>query len=435
MLSLLLALGGAAHGREPSAALGRSSTGVPSAELGGAVAFAVAEYEWLHAHPELSNQERATAARLADALRGLGFDVHEGVGGTGVVAVLTGQGPGPTVLYRADMDGLPVTEKTKLPYASQNPGVMHACGHDLHMATALGALRVMSHTRQTWSGAIVFVAQPAEEIGAGARQMLADGRFRSLLARYGKPSVALALHDAADLPAGQVALSSGYTTANVDSVTLTLHGKDGHGARPHETVDPIVMAAEVVLQLQTIVSRRIPPDQPAVISVGKIQAGTSHNIIPSSAELLITVRSRDDVTRQKLLTEIEHIATSVAASYHAPAPPTFVLRDGFTPSNLNDEAWSRRLGQRFTALLGAGRVVPIPPSMGGDDFARFSRDLGVPGVYWRLGAVAPSAFASRERKPLPGLHSAEWAPDVRTALPVGIQTVVAALDEGLARVK
>jgi hippurate hydrolase len=447
VLALMLACSAAARaqpavtsaGKVPSASsvAAPSSVATPSsvdaAEIARSAAFALGEYQWFHAHPELANQERETAARLAAALEAMGYRVWRGVGGTGVVATLEGEKPGPraAVLYRADMDALPVTEATSLAYRSQTPGVMHACGHDLHMATALGALRTLANTRREWSGTILFVGQPAEEVSGGAKQMLADPRFREILARTGKPRVAFAVHDAAELPAGQVAVSAGPTTANVDSIDLTLYGRDGHGAKPHLTVDPIVMAAEVVMQLQTIVSRRIPPEADAVVTVGRIGAGTTYNIIPASAELLLTVRSQDDVTRRTLLGEIEHIAQSVAISYHAPAPPKFSVRKDFTPAGVNDEAWSTRLRSRFEALLGKERVVPIPPSMGGDDFARFGRELGIPTVYWRLGAVPATAYAQRATKPLPSLHSATWAPDARTALPVGIQTSVAALREGL----
>jgi hippurate hydrolase len=436
LLPLLLACSATAQGRDPSAPSAAAASVEPSVapqQLAAASSSALTEYRWFHEHPEIANHERATAERLASALQVLGFEVQTGIGGTGVVATMSGQkaGGGRTILYRADMDALPVSEETGLPYASQTSGVMHACGHDLHMAIALGALRVMAETRRSWAGTLLFVGQPAEEIGAGARQVLGDPRFQSITARVGKPSLAVALHDASDLPAGQVAISSGYTTANVDSIDLVLNGKDGHGARPHEAVDPIVMAAEVILQLQTIISRRIPPDEPAVITVGKMQAGTGYNIIPASAELLITVRSHDDATRRTLLTEIQHVASSVAVSYHAPKPPLFTLRDEPTPSNLNDPAWSERLRRRFEAIVGKANVVPIPPSMGGDDFARFGRELRIPSVYWRLGAVPAAAYAQRKTKPLPSLHSASWAPDASAAMPIGIQTVVAALHEGL----
>ncbi len=431
-LPLVLACSGTGHGKEPRAP-GPAAPPIAEALLAGATELATAEYVWFHQHPELANQERETAARLATTLEGLGLEVHSGIGGHGIVALLQGQKPGtgPTVLYRADMDGLRVSEQTKLPHPSLNPGVMHACGHDVHMATAVGVLRVMAETRRDWSGTIVFVGQPAEEIGAGARQMLADPAFGRLLDRVGKPRVAFALHDAADVPAGQVAVSAGYVSATVDSVDMTLHGRGGHGAKPDQTVDPIVMASEVVLQLQTIVSRRITPGKRAVVTVGKLQAGESHNVIPASAELLLTVRSYEPEVRKLLLEEIEHIARHVAQSYHAPRPPTITVRAEPTPAGFNDEGWSRRLAARFTALLGPGRVVDAPPSMGGDDFARFSLKLGIPSVYYRLGAVDAAAFARRDREPLPSLHSDQWAPDARTALPIGIATMVAALREGL----
>jgi hippurate hydrolase len=243
--------------------------------------------------------------------------------------------------------------------------------------------------------------------------------------------LAVALHDTADLPAGTVALSGGFITANVDSVDLVFHGRGGHGAKPHEAIDPVVMAAEAVLQFQTIVSRRIRPERPAVITVGKFSAGTKHNIIPPTAELLLTVRSYDDETRATLLREIQHVANEVAEAYHAPKPPTFVHDAGSTPSGFNDQEWSRRLRERFSELLGDDQVVDNPPTMVGEDFALFSRQLGVPGVMWRLGAVNPSVYERAKPGDLPGLHSDLWAPDAEHTLPVGARTVVAALIEVL----
>ncbi len=401
-----------------------------AAQVAAFSAETLGDYQWFHAHPELSNRESATAERLAAALEALGFEVTRGIGGHGLAAVLRGErpGPGPVVLYRADMDALPVTEQTDLPFRSENPGVMHACGHDLHMAIALGALRAMRALRPRWAGTLLFIAQPAEELGAGAARMLADPKLSQILASLGKPRVALAIHDSADLPAGTVAVSGGWVTANVDSVDIVLHGRGGHGAKPHESIDPIVMAAAAILEFQTIVSRRVPPDKPAVVTVGKVAAGTKHNIIPPSAELLLTVRSYDDATRATLLAEIRHIARSVAASHHAPQPPDVSVDETYTPSGHNDEAWSERLVGVFSRQLGAERVVPIPPTMGGEDFAQFGRQLGIPSVMWRVGAVAPEAMQETVR---PGLHSDHWAPDAARALPVGVQTVVAALFEAL----
>ncbi len=405
----------------------------PPDPVAGATKAAVAQYEWFHAHPELSNEETETAAHLADALRGLGMEVHTGIGGTGIVGILQGAGDGPTVLYRADMDGLPVTERTGLRYASENPGVMHACGHDLHMATAVGALSVLASTRESWSGTVLFVGQPAEEIGAGARAMIADPRFRALLKKHGKPALAVALHDAADLPAGEVSIIAGPHHANVDSVDIVVHGKGGHGARPHETIDPIVIGAEIVLALQTIVSRRIRPDEKAVVTVGSFDAGTKHNIIPPSATLLLTVRSYGPQTRRFLLTEIERVATQVAKAHRAPRAPEITTGPGL-PSATNDPAWTQRVRDAFEAELGADKVTRHEPSLGGEDFGVFGSALKIPAIMWKLGAVKPAAFArARSVTDLPGLHSDRWAPDPEPSLRTGIRSVVAAIEVGLAR--
>jgi hippurate hydrolase len=392
-------------------------------------------YRWFHQHPEVSNQEHQTSKHLAEAMSALGARVQTGIGGTGFVAVLSGQKPGkgPFVLYRADMDALPVTEQTGLAYASKNSGVMHACGHDVHMAVAVGAMQTMAALRKRWSGTVLFVAQPSEELGAGAERMIEDPKFKELLAKHGTPRLALALHDSADLPAGSIGISGGYVTANVDSVDITFFGKGGHGAKPHEAIDPVVMASEAVLALQTIVSRRIPADKRAVVTVGKFSAGTKHNIIPPSAELLLTVRSYEDEIRQQLLAEIKLIAEKIAEAYHAPQPPSIKLDPDFTPSGRNDEEWALRLEQRFKSALGKDKVVPNPPTMVGEDFAQFGRKLGIPGVMWRLGAANPQVFANTPLAQLPGLHSDKWAPDAERTLPVGVLSVVLALLEGLGR--
>ena len=387
-----------------------------------------AEYEWFHAHPELSKKEVQTAKHLADALRGLGLEVHEGIGGTGVVAILEGKGDGPTVLYRADMDGLPVTEATGLSYASKNRGVMHACGHDVHMATAIGALSVLAATRDTWSGTVIFVGQPAEELGAGAKAMVADRAFKRLLKKHGKPALAVALHDAADLPAGEVSIIEGSHHANVDAVDIIVHGKGGHGARPHETIDPIVIGAEIVMSLQTIVSRRIRPDEKAVVTVGKFDGGTKRNIIPPSATLMLTVRSYGPETRKVLLTEIERIAKQIAKAHRAPKPPTITIGDGL-PSCENDPAWTRKVRAAFEKELGADKVKRHDPSLGGEDFGVFGTALGVPAIMWKLGAVKPSRW--KKGGDLPGLHSDKWAPDPDLTLRTGIRSVVASIKTGL----
>lgn len=387
-----------------------------------------AEYEWFHAHPELSKKEVQTAKHLADALRGLGLEVHEGIGGTGIVAILEGRGEGPTVLYRADMDGLPVTEATGLPYASKNPGVMHACGHDVHMATAIGALSVLAATRDSWSGTVIFVGQPAEELGAGAKAMVADRAFKRLLKKHGQPALAVALHDAADLPAGEVSIIEGSHHANVDSVDIVVHGKGGHGARPHETIDPIVIGAEIVMALQTIVSRRIRPDEKAVVTVGKFDGGTKRNIIPPSATLMLTVRSYGPKTRKVLLAEIERVAKNVAKAHRAPKPPTIEVGDGL-PSCENDPGWTRKVRAAFVKELGADKVKRHDPSLGGEDFGVFGTALAVPAIMWKLGAVKPGRW--KKGGDLPGLHSDRWAPDPDLTLRTGIRSVVASIRTGL----
>lgn len=388
-------------------------------------------YRWFHTHPELSNQEHKTAARLAQELKALGLEVEEGIGGTGIMAILRGKPGGPVVLYRADMDALPVQEDTGLAYASQVPGVMHACGHDLHMACAVAALGQLARTRGQWSGTIVFVGQPAEEVGAGAKRMLADPRFAQVLHKAGGiPRVALALHDSATLPVGQVSCSQGYINANVDSVDIVVHGLGGHGAHPDTTVDPIVMASEMVMSLQTIISRRLEPGAKAVITVGKFVAGNKHNIIPPKAELALTVRSYDEATRQKLLMEIRHVAESVATAYHAPRPPEVKLDENdFVPSVYNDPVWTQRLLAVLEKRLGKTNLIEQLPSMGGEDFSEFSRRLKIPGVMFSLGAVDPALV--KTGVPLPGLHSDRFAPDAGPALKVGSQLMEDCLLESL----
>lgn len=389
---------------------------------------ALSAYEWFHAHPELSGQEQHTARYLADRLRQLGLTVTEGVGGHGIVGVLQ-NGAGPVVLYRADMDGLPVLERTGLPYASKNQGVMHACGHDVHMATAIGVLESLVAQRDAWAGSIVFVGQPAEEIGKGARAMLGDQKFKAILKTVGKPDVALALHDGS-IAAGDVSLVEGFHHANVDSVDITLFGKGGHGARPHETVDPVVMGAELVLALQTIVSRRIPPDARAVVTVGRFSAGTKHNIIAPEATLLLTVRSYTDETRRSLLAEIKHITASVAQSHHAPRPPSVVIESDYTPAAYNDPQWTNTLRARFKQEFGSSHVFQQQPSMGGEDFGMYGKTLKIPAVMWTVGAL-PRNLAKKPVSSRPGLHSDAWAPDPKPTLKAAIQSMTAAILEVL----
>ena len=388
----------------------------------------LAHYRWLHQHPELSNEEEQTAAYMAERLRELGLEVHEGIGKHGVVGILRGEAGerGPVVLYRADMDGLPITENTGLPYASRHEGVMHGCGHDVHMATALGTLRLLAKARDRWSGTVMFVAQPAEEIGQGARQMIADERFLRIVADEGTPTAALALHADAGRPAGGVGIGAGFVNANVDSVDIRVRGAGGHGARPEEAIDPVVIGADLVTTLQTIVSRRVAAGDPAVVTVGRFSAGTTHNIIPPDAELLLTVRSYSDETRELVLAEIERVARGVAQAHGAPEP-SVELREGSIPAAYNDPELVRRLQRVFARALGDDRVGTQEPSLGGEDFGVFPRALDIPGVQFRLGTVDPERYAESGGEGLPGLHSDEYAPAAEPSLRTGVLVMTSAL--------
>jgi hippurate hydrolase len=386
-------------------------------------------YKHLHAHPELSLHEEQTAARLARELKEAGFEVTEKVGGHGVVGVLK-NGPGPTVLVRTDLDALPVTEQTGLPYASKvkardrhgnEVGVMHACGHDMHMTCWVGTARALAGLKDRWQGTLVFIGQPAEEIGTGARQMLADGLFR----RFPKPDYALALHCTGDKPHGHVAYTEGLALANVDSVEIVVKGKGGHGAAPHTTVDPIVLAARIVLDLQTIVSREVNPTDPAVVTVGSIHGGTKHNIIPHEVKLQVTVRTTKDAVRKHVLDAIERIAKAAAQAARAPEPVVTVDAGEFTPALFNDPKLTRQTAGLFREVLGADKVHERPPIMGGEDFSRYGRE-GVPIFLYFLGTVPPERVAESEKPgglPLPSLHSALYHPVPEPSIKTGVQTM------------
>jgi hippurate hydrolase len=382
-------------------------------------------YRWFHQHPELSRKEEKTADKLADDLESLGLQVIRNVGGYGIVATLEGNtSKGPVILYRADMDGLPVTENTGVAYASKNSGVMHACGHDVHMATAVGTLAVLAKLKAHWNGTVLFVGQPAEEVGAGAREMLKHPALKGLLRRLGKPKLALALHDSPHLSAGKGGLLAGFANANVDSVDIIVHGQGGHGAFPHETVDPIVIGSEIVLALQTIVSRKLPPGEKAVVTVGSFQAGTKHNIIGPSAHLKLTVRSYADETRNRLIAAIRNLAKHVDLAHGAPRAPEVRTRDEYTPAAYNDPKWVGVLRHAFVNLLGKHNVETYEPSTGGEDFGRYSRQLKIPGVMYILGAAHKKHIGKPDA---PGLHSDRWAPDYKPTLKTGVRTMVTAI--------
>jgi len=390
----------------------------------------VALYRHFHAHPELSLEERETAARVARELEAAGYEVTAGVGGTGVVGVLE-NGDGPVVMIRGDMDALPVTEATGLDYASQvrtkrpdgsEVGVMHACGHDVHTSNLVGTARLLAAIRDHWRGTLLVVAQPAEELGRGAVEMIGDGLFE----RFPRPDFALALHVDGDLPAGTLGINTGWSAANVDSVDITFYGRGGHGARPHQAVDPIVAGAHFVTALQTLVSRRVRAIDPAVVTVGSFHGGSKHNVIPDEVHLQLTVRSYSDDVRELLLSGIRQLAEDTCRTFQCPKPPEVTLKDEYTPSVYNDPALAAAATQLFASLFGADQVVAMEPGMGGEDFGRYSRVLGVPGLIYRLGSVDPArieAAAAPGGEPLPSLHSARYAPLPEPTLHTGVRSM------------
>jgi amidohydrolase len=390
-------------------------------------------YRDLHSHPELSFQETATAARLADRLKALGFDVATGVGKTGVVGVLR-NGPGETVMLRTDMDALPVEEKTGLPFASRATAtdttgrtvpVMHACGHDVHMTAWMGAATWLAGNRKSWSGTLLLVGQPAEESGGGARAMLDDGLFT----RFPRPGAALAIHDMEVLPAGTIGIKAGPVMASADSVDLVVYGKGGHGARPSTTVDPIVIAAKIVVGIQTLISRENDPFDPAVVTVGSFHAGTKHNIIPDEARLQLTVRAFRTEVRERLLKGIERIAKAEAEAANAPRPPEVRVLESIGPT-VNDARLAGRVEAALRRGLGDARVRPGVTLMAAEDFSQYA-EAGVPILMLSLGAANREAFerAQREGTALPGLHSPLFAPDPEPTITTGVEALVtAALD-------
>lgn len=395
----------------------------------------MALYRDLHANPELSLHEVKTAAKLAAAAREAGYEVTEKVGGTGVVAVLR-NGAGPVLLIRADMDGLPVVENTGLPFASKvrattdegiESGVMHACGHDTHMASWVGTLRNLAAMKNQWHGTVVMIAQPAEERGRGAKDMLDDGLFT----RFPRPAYAIAFHDSASLPAGQIGITPGYALANVDSVDLVVKGVGGHGAYPHTTKDPIVLAARIVTTLQTLVSREMDPQQPAVVTVGAIHGGSKHNIIGNDVTMLLTVRSFTPESRKQLLDGIARIARgeAIAAGVPEDRMPVMTVKDEYTPATFNTQPLSGRLQGLFTARFGKDRVVEPKAVMGGEDFSRYwLADQRIQSTIFWVGGVPKAKWnaAQAGKGTLPSLHSAEWAPDAEAVVGTATEALTAA---------
>ena len=385
-------------------------------------------YRDRHANPELSLQEEESAKRVAQRLSSSGYAVTPGVGGHGVVGVLA-NGSGPTVLIRGDMDALPITEETNLPYRStvtaigtdgRPVGVMHACGHDIHMTYLVGTVAVLAETRDHWSGTVVIIAQPSEEIGRGALAMIQDGLFE----RFPRPDYCLSLHVSSDHPAGTIGYTSGWAMANVDSVDITIHGRGGHGSRPSVTIDPVVAAAQVIVALQTIVSRRVEPIEPAVITVGSVHGGSKHNIIPAEAKLQLTVRSYTDQTRKILLDGIREVTVSTCRAMGCTKDPDVVVReDEFTPAGYNDPALTAAAVEVMRKTIGAEQVSAVPARMGGEDFGRYARHLGVPGFMFWLGSVKLEVFEAAQAggPPLPPLHSSTYLPDPAPTISTGVR--------------
>jgi hippurate hydrolase len=385
----------------------------------------------LHQNPELSSHETQTAAKLAARLRSLGYEVTEGVGGTGIVAILK-NGAGPTVMLRSELDALPVEEKTGLPFASKvhaqddsghDVPVAHACGHDLHMAALVATADILAHSKQSWHGTLMLIGQPAEETISGAKRMIDDGLFT----RFPKPAVGVALHVGNYLPAGQVGITPGVYNTNADSLRITIYGKGGHGAAPHATIDPIVIAARTILALQTIVSREVKPGEMAVVTVGYVRAGTKNNIIPDQAELGLTVRTYKADVRKQVLTAINRIAKAEALAGGSQQEPLIEHYES-TDSVYNDPGLAERLRAPLEAVLGKENVITTGPITPSEDYAFFI-EQGVPSLYMSLGGADPQKYAESKNTGvmLPSNHSPYFAPDVDPALHSGIKAEVAVL--------
>jgi amidohydrolase len=430
LLAATLIFAATASAQQPSAAIEQQLPGL------------IDTYKILHQHPELSHHEEWTAAYLATALRKLGFTVTEHIGkypdGTpadGIMAVLT-NGPGPRLLLRTELDALPVTEKTGLPYAStvttkndagQQVGVMHACGHDLHITTILGTAQQLVAQKSKWHGTLMIVGQPAEELGDGARAMLADHVYD----RFGRPDFVLAEHDVSDIAAGQVGVVSGPFKSSATSLDVVMRGVGGHGAKPEQTKDPVIMAGEFLVMLQTIVSRQNSPQQPAVITVGHIVGGTKRNIIPDEVLMELTMRSFDDAQRDAMIADVQRIAKGIAIAGNVPEdrmPIVTVSKSEYTPVTVNDAALADKFRAVAKAALGPQNLVETKPSMASEDFGEWALpDHSVPIFCFWLGASDPAKVAESERTgvPLPATHSPNFAPIPEPSIRTGVTAMTA----------
>ena len=409
------------------------------------IAPLVETYKSLHAAPELSHREEKTSAFFAAQLKALGYTVTEGIGkfenprwiGHGVVGVMK-NGAGPTILLRTDLDALPVEEKTELPYASkvktkndagQEVGVMHACGHDIHITSMLGAAKMLVELKDQWRGTLVILGQPAEETIDGARAVVRDDFY----ARFPKPDAAIALHDSADYPAGTVAYIPGYALASSTNIDVRIRGVGGHGSRPDATKDPVVLAAQFILALQTVVSRETSPLDPAVVSVGSIHGGTRYNIIPDDVDLQLTVRTYKDEVRTKVLASIERIAKGVAIAAGIPeerAPIVKVSETETTTATYNDPELTEKIARAFTKAMGQDKVVKGDPIMGSEDFGYLGKGQFPSTMFW-LGATDPAKLEQSKKTgtPVPGLHSSRFAPVPEPTLRTGVKAMTVAVLE------
>ncbi|MEV0495766.1 amidohydrolase [Streptomyces atratus] len=389
-------------------------------------------YKDLHAHPELGHQEHRTATRVAERLRNYGYQVHERIGGTGMVGVLA-NGAGPTVLLRADMDALPVHEETGLPYAStadstdasgRQVPVAHACGHDMHVTCLLGAARLMAAGARSWQGTLLVLFQPAEEPGDGADRMLTEG----LTDRVPHPDVAFAQH-VLPYPAGEVGTRAGSFLSAADNIKITVYGRGAHGSAPQAAIDPVVMASMIVVRLQTIVSRELAATQPVVVTVGSVQTGTSGNVIPESAELLVNVRTYDEDTRRAVLAAVRRIVKAECDASGATREPRIEEGTRFPPT-VNDEAVTREVSTAFATAFGE-RAGTVELQGASEDFSRIPDAFGIPYTYWALGCIDPDTYqAARQRgtvaQDIPVNHSPRFAPVLQPTLDTGVQALVAA---------
>ena len=393
-------------------------------------------YKELHAYPELSFKEEKTSKKLADIMKILGFEVTENFGGYGVVALLK-NGEGKTVMLRADMDGLPVKELTGASYASKTKSLnqvgdevftMHACGHDIHMTSLMGTAINLMKRKDEWRGNLIILFQPAEEVGSGARNIIKAGIFE----KFPRPDFNLALHVSADLPAGKVGYVPGWAMANVDSLDITVKGRGGHGAYPHTTKDPIVMASQLINSLQTIVSREIAPIEAAVVTVGSIHGGTKHNVIPNEVRLQLTLRSYTDEVRNQTISTIRRMARGLAEANGLPKDlyPEITLKDEYTPALFNNLELTEKLRISFENVLGKDKVLKLSPVMGGEDFGMYGRvEPLIPSVLFWLGAVNNKVYnkSLRDNISLPSLHSALFLPDPEPTISTGVKAMTAAV--------